>query len=111
MANGTAGRGKTTGWRAEGSMTSRRSMVVDRHFEAATVLDVEAARRNIEDALVMRRQHDGALGAHGEILELVDHQPAGDAVERRCRLGGAVEGGRADHAPGDGDTRMLGARQ
>src|SRR5258708_39708085 len=86
MANCTARLRKTTRSMAESSMTSRRSMVVDRHFEAATVLDVEAAGRNIEDALVMRRQHDGALGAHGEILELIDHQSAGDAVELRCRL-------------------------
>src|SRR6266550_7547808 len=97
MANCTARLRKTTRSMAESSTASRRSMVVDRHFEAATVLDVEAAGRNIEDALVMRRQHDGALGAHGEILELIDHQPAGDAVERRCRLVGDDEVGQADH--------------
>jgi hypothetical protein len=66
---------------------------------------------DVEDALVVRRQHDGALGAHGEVLELVDHQPAGDAVERRCRLVGDDEIGQSDHDAGDGDALLLAARQ
>src|SRR6266852_8745380 len=109
MANCTARLRKTTKSMAESSTTSRRSMVVDRHFEAAAVLDVEAARRNIEDALIVCRQHDGALGAHGKVLQLIDHQPAGDAVERRRRLIGGDAVGQPDHDASDGDALLLAA--
>src|SRR5882672_12732450 len=97
MANCAARLRKTTRSMAESSMAAGPSVVVDRDFEAAAVLDMETARRHVEDALVVRRQHDRALGAHGEVLELVDDQPAGDAVERRCRLVGDDEIRKPDH--------------
>ena len=59
----------------------------------------------------MGRQHDRALGAHGEVLELVDHEAAGDTVERRGRLVGDDEVGQPDHDAGDGNALLLAARQ
>src|SRR6266481_5401021 len=109
MANWTARLRRTTRSMAESSTLSRRSVIVDRHFEAAAVLDMEAAGCNIEDALVVRRQHDGALGTHGKILQLVDHQAAGDAIEGRRRLVGDDQVGQTDHDAGNGDTLLLAA--
>src|SRR5712691_11443092 len=109
MANCAARLRKTMKSTAKSSTAASPSVVVDRHFEAAAVLDMETARRHVEDALVVRRQHDRALGAHGEVLELIDHQPASDAVERRGRLVGDDEVWQPDHDAGDGDALLLAA--
>src|SRR5262245_60374828 len=101
MANWTARPRKATRSTAESSTLSRRSVIVDRHFEAAAILDMEAAGRDIEDAFVVGRQYDGALGAHGKVLELIDHQAAGDTIKRRCRLVGNDQVGQPDHDAGN----------
>src|SRR5215510_15702284 len=111
MMNWTTRLRKTTRSMAESNTLARRSVVVDGYFEAAAVLDVQAAGRNVEDPLVVRRQHDRTLGAHGEVLQLVDHQAAGHAVERRGRLVGNDQVGQTDHDAGDGDALLLAARQ
>src|SRR5476651_134208 len=94
------------------SNTSSGSMIVDRDFEAPAVLDVETARGHVEDALIVRREHHSAFGAHGEILELVDHKPARHTIGQQQRVAIArVMIGLPDHHARDGNTLLLAARK